>query len=386
MAFQRPDMTLRALSAGRAGKCLVEAVMLTFRWVPHKLVCSSRDRDFRNLATLTTNCESTMRAVQIDTFGNSDVLKIAEVPTPVIGSSEVLVRVRAAGVNFADALLRRDSYAYTPQLPTVLGSEVAGTVEAFGDEVTEFAEGQRVAAPLFATSSPSGGYAEYVVIDASWLVSLPDAITFEDAAALMVTGLTASFLIERSSVRGKKVLINAAAGGVGSMLIQLARDAGAASVVAAASSLEKLKLAEQLGATGSVNYRENNWIEQVRTSSGEPDVIFESAGGDITRQSLELLGTEGSMIIYGALNIQEFELGVPELLRLIFKNQSLTGFALSPLLSPKSLRARLSSLFDLVAQRRLVVTIGGTFPLEEVAAAHRLLESRASIGKLVLVP
>jgi len=173
---------------------------------------------------------------------------------------------------------------------------------------------------------------------------------------------------------------------IGGLLVQLAREAGAASIIAAASSPKKLKFAVQMGATAFVNYREKNWAVKVRESCGEPDVIFESAGGDITRESLQLLAVEGRMVIYGALNIQEFGLGIPELLQLIFKNQSIGGFALSPLLSPDSLRASLARLFDLVEERRIVVTIGGTFPLEEATIAHRLLESRTSVGKLVLVP
>jgi NADPH2:quinone reductase len=137
-----------------------------------------------------------------------------------------------------------------------------------------------------------------------------------------------------------------------------------------------------------VNYTTPDWTEELRRVTGGtgPDIVYESVGHEVARASLAALAPLGQIVIYGALNIQDFQLGVPELLDLVFKNQSLTGFAFAPLLSPESLRVGLEDLFDLVAKRELVVTIGGRYPLSEARDAHRALEGRGTTGKLVLVP
>lgn len=326
-----------------------------------------------------------MKAVQISRFGGPEVLQVVEVPTPVPGAGQLLVRVRSIGVNLADTLTRMDRYAVTPPLPAILGAEAAGVVEAIAADVQGFAVGQRVAAPLFANNS-LGAYAEFVVIDAGLAVPLPDVISFDQAAALMIQGLTALYLVRQAPPKGKAVLINAAAGGVGSLLVQLAKRAGASIVIAGASSLKKLEFACSQGADAGVNYTEDNWTEELARITGGigPDIIYESVGHEVTTASLAVLAPLGQIVIYGALNIQNFQLGVPELLGLIFKNQSLAGFAFAPLLTPTGLRAGLGELFDLVIKGKLVVTIGGRYPLAEAAEAHRALEGRGTTGKLVL--
>lgn len=328
-----------------------------------------------------------MKAVQIDRFGGPEVLEIVEVPKPEPGPSEVLVRVRAAGVNFADTLMRENRYVVTPPLPSVLGSEVAGVVEAVGRDVVGLAVGARVAVPLFAAGIGFGGYAEFVAVDADYAIALPDALSFEQAAALMVQGLTALHLLRRAPVAGRIALVNAAAGGVGSLLVQLAKQAGARIVVAAASSPEKRAFATSLGADLAVDYTRAGWADDLRAKLGGvgPDVIYESVGGDVMVQSLDLLAPLGQIVVYGALNIQNFQLGVPELLGLVFKNQSVTGFAVVPLLTPASLRAGLAELFDLAARDALTVTIGGRHAFARVADAHRALEGRGTMGKVVLI-
>lgn len=329
-----------------------------------------------------------MKAVQVSRFGGPEVLEIVETPTPMPGTGQVLIRVHAAGVNFAETLMRQNRYAVTPQLPTVLGTEVAGTIDALGDGVSGMAIGARVAAPLFATGMYFGGYADYVLIDAALVAPLPDALSFAEATALMVQGLTALYLTKQAPPEGKTVLINAAAGGVGSLLVQLAKRKGAKIVIAAASTAQKLDFARSLGADAGGDYTQANWVEQARAASGGngPDIIYESVGGAVTKACLDALAPLGELVVYGALNIQGFQLGVPELLGLIFKNQSVTGFAFAPLLTPESLKKSLAELFDLAARGELKVTIGGTYPLERAADAHRALEGRRTIGKLVLVP
>jgi NADPH2:quinone reductase len=159
-------------------------------------------------------------------------------------------------------------------------------------------------------------------------------------------------------------------------------------VIGAASTPAKLEFVRSLGADAGVDNTKTDWTERVRSASGGrgPDIIYESVGGEVTRACLDALATQGELVIYGALNIQDFHLGVPELIGIIFKNQSLTGFALSPLLTRESLKAGLAELFDLAVGGEIKVTIGGTYPLERAADAHRALEGRGTTGKLVLIP
>lgn len=327
-----------------------------------------------------------MNAIVLDQFGDPDVLKLTQAAKPEPGPGQLRLRVNAAGINFADTLMRQDRYAMTPPLPSILGSEAAGIVDAVGGGVTGFVPGQRIAAPLFAAGQYFGGYAEYAVIDAAFAVPIPEQVSFETAAALLVQGLSALHLTRQAPPEGKTVLVNAAAGGVGSLLVQLARHAGAARIIAAASTADKLAFAREMGADVTVNYTDPDWAGQVAeaTDGVGPDIIYESAGGAITTASLAMLAPRGQIVIYGALNIQEFALGVPDLLTMIFKNQSLTGFALAPLLTAEGLKADLAQLFALVAAGTLRVTIGGRFAFGAAAEAHRQLESRATRGKLVL--
>lgn len=329
-----------------------------------------------------------MKVAMINHFGGPDVFEIKEVPTPTPDTGQVLVRVGAAGINFAETLMRENRYAVTPELPAVLGTEVAGTIVKLGGDVKGIAIGARVAVPLFAAGAFFGGYAEYVVADAGFVVPLPEELSFDVSTALMVQGLTAQYLLKQAPARGKTVLINAAAGGVGSLLVQLAKRAGAKTVVAAASSPQKIDFALSLGADIGINYNQPDWGKEVlaATGGGGPDIIYESVGGSVTKASLDILAPKGQIVIYGALNIQEFNLGVPELVGLIFKNQSVTGFAMAPLLTPEYLRNDLTELFDLAVSGQLKVTIGGVYPLEQVSQAHKVLEQRGTTGKLVLVP
>jgi NADPH:quinone reductase len=273
--------------------------------------------------------------VGIQRFGGPAVFELAELPKPAPGPGQVIVRVKASGINFADTLMREDRNAVTPELPVILGSEVAGTVEQVGPGVEAFAADARVAAALFGGGGYAGGYAEYAVADAELVLPLPDALGFGEATALMTQGLTALFLTRQAPPKGKTVLVNAAAGGVGSLLVQLAERAGAKRVIAAASTPAKRELALSLGADAAVDYTRPEWVAEVRRASGGagPDIIYESVGGAVTKSCLEALAPLGELIIYGALNIQQFDFGVPELLGLIFKNQSLRGFAVLPLLA-----------------------------------------------------
>lgn len=329
-----------------------------------------------------------MRVIRIARFGGPDVLQPTEAPLPEPGPGQIRLRVAASGINFAETLMREDLYPASPVLPTVLGSEVAGVVEALGEGVTGPVPGTRVAAPLFAAGIYDGGYAEAVVIDARYAVPLPETLGFAEATALMVQGLSALHLTRVAAPKGRTVLINAAAGGVGSLLVQLARRAGATRIIAAASTAEKRDFALGLGADVAVDYTAPGWKDAVRAATGGagPDILYDSVGGTITMESLAVLAPRGQMVIFGALNARDFQFGAPELGRLIFSNQSVTGFALVPLLTQQNVREDLAALFDLAARGQVSVTIGGRFPLEDAAGAHRALGERRSTGKLVLVP
>lgn len=328
-----------------------------------------------------------MKVIEFDRFGGPEVLRLVQKPIPELAPGQVLVRVQAAGVNLADTLLRENRYAVAPELPAIPGFEVAGVVEDMASDVVQIRKGDRVAVPLFATGRVQGGYSEYVAVDANLTVPVPPGVSLEVATALMMQGLTALYLVRYAKPAGKTVLITAAAGGVGSLLIQLARRAGAKRIIAAASAAQKLELARELGADAGVDYSRPDWLDavQAETQGHGPDMIYESVGGDVTRALLRALGPQGNLVIYGALNIQDFALGIPELVQLIFKNQQLTGFALPTLLRPDGLRSGLLELFGLAERGELEVVIGGRYPLEQASRAHRALEQRRTTGKLLLV-
>ncbi len=329
-----------------------------------------------------------MKAVQLIGFGGPDMLELAEVPAPEPGPDEVLIRVKTCGVNFAETAMRADRYAITPPVPSIPGSEVAGVVERIGANVAGIAIGQRVAGSAYAAGQLFGGYAELMTCPAAYVTPIPDALTFEEAVALMVQGLTAWHLLDRAPAAGKRVLISAAAGGVGNLLVQLAKRADAALIVAAASTDDKRNFALSIGADVAVDYTASGWSAGVRalTDGQGADIVFESVGGTVVAESLKALAPLGQLVLYGSLNILEFNMGVPELLGLIFQNQSVTGFATVPLMTAASLQRSQAQIFALAAAKELKVTIGGVFPLDQASEAHRALEGRRTHGKLVLVP
>lgn len=326
-----------------------------------------------------------MKAVQFTCFGPPEVLEIVEVPTPRPKGSEALVRVHAAGVNFFEVLMRADRYAVTPPLPVFPGVEVAGIVEELGTDADSSLLSARVAVPLFAVGRGSGGYAEFVAVDSGSLLRLPDNLSFADATALMVQGLTALNMVRRSPPKGKVVLVNAAGGGVGSLLVQLAKLEGASMVIAAAGSERKRALAISLGADLAVDYLMDDWAASVRAAAGGQgaDVIYETVGGDIARASLTALAPAGEMLLAA---MGRFSFDLSEVRSMLDANQSLKGFSLLPLIAADQWKDDLATLFDLVASGALKTVQGGSFPLSEAAEAHRTLEGRQVSGKVVLVP
>jgi NADPH2:quinone reductase len=324
-----------------------------------------------------------MKAVVIRRFGGPEVLEIVDVAKPLLRPGEVLVRVKAAGLNYFEILMRENRYGFSPALPMIPGVEVAGIVEEADTDVG-LAVGSRVAVPLFAIGA-SGGCAEFVAIDASAAHPIPDDLPFDFAVALMVQGLTALHAVRRSAPADKSVLIPAAAGGVGSLLVQLAQRYGARRVVAAVGSEQKRNVARSLGADTAMLYGSAGWGAALRaaTDGGGIDIVYDFVGGMLVGEYLPAVAPKGE-VLFGALGRADIDRQA--LNTMIGQNQSVKGMALIPLLTPENLKADLAELFTLAARRELQVLIGARYALGEVATAHRVIEARNTTGKTVLLP
>ena len=321
-----------------------------------------------------------MKAAILDQFGGPEALAVTEMEKPRPGQGEVLVRVEAAGVNFTDTGQRAGSLGPMP-LPLVMGGEVAGTVEALGAGARDVAVGARAAVPLFAHGR-MGGYAEYVVAPAAALVPLPDGVGAADAVALMVQGMTALHMARRFPMTGKRVFIHAAGGGVGSLLLQLARHQGAAKILAGASGAAKL---DGLGADiAAIDYGREGWTDRIKADGGA-DIIFDSAGGKVTAASLSLLSPGGQLVLYGLPSLSSFAMSRAEAMGLVMANQTVSGFSIMPEVSPDAVKAALAALFQLARDGTLKPRLA-TYRLDEVAKAHADMEARRTMGKVVLAP
>jgi NADPH:quinone reductase len=322
-----------------------------------------------------------MKAMRINETGGPEVMHLEEIETPVPGEGEILIKVAAAGVNYADLAQRQGAYLTRTRTPTTLGIEVAGTVAALGPGVSTPAEGSRVVAFV------NGGYAEYAVAQATTVIPIPPGLDFTQAAAFPVHGLTAYQLLRESAhiQPGESVLVHAAAGGVGTLAIQLAKLMGAGIVVGTASNGSKLDLIRQLGADAPINYTEDNWVEQVKnaTRGQGTDIILEMVGGEIAEQSLKCLAPFGRMVIYGAASgkIAQFS-GI----QLMYKNQAIIGYWLtSQLQRTDRIAMAAMELMQFLASGKLQIIVGQTFPLAEAAQAHQAVAERRTMGKVVLL-
>jgi len=315
-----------------------------------------------------------MKAIRIHEFGGTENLRFDEIEKPTVGADEVLIKTAAAGINYADTMLRQNKYLFTPSLPFTLGFEVAGTIEAAGANVQNLTVGQRALATM-----RGGGYAEYAVADWRTVVPIPDDLDFGKATALLVQGLTALGLLSGLK-SGQTILIHAAAGGVGSLLVQLAKHKGA-KVLGTASTTEKLEKVAALGADVGINYTESDWTDEVlaATDGKGADLIIEMVGGDIGKQNLKCLATGGAMIVYGAASGEDFQISA---LSLLGRMQKVKGYNLN-LETRENMAAFTKELMSHIAGNRLQVIVN-EFPLEQAADAHNALEGRRTIGKVVL--
>ena len=315
-----------------------------------------------------------MKAIRVHELGGAEKLTLDEVEKPVPAADEVLIKVAAAGVNFADTMMRSGNYLTKPELPLTLGYEAAGTIEELGVDVKKLQKGQRVLATV-----SSGGYAEYAAAKAFMTMPIPDELGYGEANALLVQGLTALGLLDETKA-GESILIHAAAGGVGSLLVQLAKHKGL-KVIGTASNERKLQMVADFGADHAINYTESDWTEEVlkATDGKGVDWIIEMVGGSIVAKNLGVLAVNGTMIVYGAATGEDFKVSV---LSLMQKNQQIQGYWLMNESMENRVRFTKELLGHLGAGRlKIQVT---EFPLEKAREAHEAIEGRKTTGKVVL--
>jgi len=316
-----------------------------------------------------------MRAIQIDRFGGPEVLRLREdVPDPRPVEGTVSLRVTAAGVNYADTHQTENSYLAPAELPLIPGGEAVGLTS----------DGRRVVALL-----ASGGYAEKTLAASSLVWEVPDGVGDGQALALVLQGTTAWHLLRTSAALrpGESVVVHAAAGGVGTLAIQLARRFGAGRVIAVASSAEKRALTMQLGADATVDSRSEDLTGALRDANGghRVDVVLEMAGGDVLTQSMAALAPLGRLVHFGQAARSGASPVDPSVL--LRRSWTIAGFWLMHLVPrPELLNAAMTDLLTAVLSGDLEPVVGATYPLAEARLAHEHLRARRTTGKLVLVP
>jgi NADPH2:quinone reductase len=322
-----------------------------------------------------------MKAIRAMEAGGTEVLRLEDLPRPEPKEGEALVRIEAAGVNFIDVYFRTGQYK--APYPMTLGSEAAGTVEAVGPGVSMVRKGDRVGSVNF-----SGSYAEYAIARADRLVAIPDGVSTRQAAASLLQGMTAQYLTRSTYPlrEGETCLVHAAAGGVGLLLCQIARRIGAR-VIGTAGSPEKAELARKAGAHHVIEYRTQNFADEVKrlTGGNGVQVVYDSVGKDTFAGSLDSLAMRGLLALFGQSSgkVEAFD---PQIL-----NQKGSLYLTRPTLfhyvaKREDLVERSGELFGWIGRGELDVKVFRELPLAEAAEAHRLLEGRKTSGKLLLIP
>ncbi|HEX3241206.1 MAG TPA: zinc-binding dehydrogenase [Solirubrobacterales bacterium] len=313
-----------------------------------------------------------MQVIRIEEFGGPEVLECLEVADPTPGEGEVVVDVARSGINFADTHSTRNDYLAAQSLPLIPGTEVSGRT----------ADGRRVVALL-----GSGGYAQKVVVPEATLIPVPDEVDDDAAAAALLQGLTAMALVGRCAriEPGETIVIEAAAGGTGTLAVQLAKRAGAR-VIGLASSEEKRALVSELGADAVVDSRAKSLGEAIRAANdGERvDAVLHMSGGDAFDEEMGVLAPLGRMVVFGIASRDQRQVSTAALLR---GSKSVIGFWLAHLLARRELVApMIGELLSALAAGDLEVRIGGVYPLSDAAQAHEDLIARRTTGKLLLDP
>jgi NADPH2:quinone reductase len=315
-----------------------------------------------------------MRAIQMSEYGGPEVLQLVDLPVPVPDAGEVLVRVNRAGLNFADTHRRTNTYLAKDDLPLVPGSEVAGVREDTGERVVALCG--------------SGGYAEYATAPGALTFPIPDGVDDETALALVLQGLTAWHLY-RTSARvsgGESVVVHGAAGGVGSIAVQLGKAMGAGRIIATASTQDKRALALELGADVAVDGDAEGLTERLLHANhgASVDVVFEMAGGAVFDASLDALAPFGRLVTYGIASHENNTVRSGDLMR---RSRGVVGFWFAHCIGrPAMIDVALADLFERVRRDELRVVTGPAYPLAEAARAQSDLAERRTTGKVTLDP
>lgn len=322
-----------------------------------------------------------MKIIQIAQPGGPDQMQLAEAPIPSPGPNQALVRVAAAGVNFIDVYFRIG--LYKAEAPFTPGNEGAGTIEAVGPGVTDFAVGDRVAWGMY-----RGSYTQYAAVPVASLVKLPDGVDFETGAAAMLQGMTAHYLSHSSFPlkQGDKCLIHAAAGGAGRLLVQMAKMRGA-TVIGTCGTDEKAAIAKAAGADETIVYTRQDFAEEVKKLTGGKgvDVVYDSVGQSTFLKGLDIIRPRGTMVLFGQSSGAVAPLD-PSILNvkgsLFMTRPSLAHHCLTR----EELNWRAGDVLGWIAAGKLELRIEKTYPLVEAPQAHRDLEGRSMAGKLLLIP
>jgi len=320
-----------------------------------------------------------MKAIQVKQPGGAETMELVDIPVPQPAANQALVRIAASGINFVDVYYRTGHYK--ADFPMTLGQEAAGTVEAVGSAVTDFAPGNRVA---FCTVR--GAYAEYAAVPAAQLVKLPDALDFTTAAAALLQGMTAHYLTHSTFPlkSGDTCLVHAAAGGAGGLIVQMAKMIGAR-VFGTVSTQEKARIARENGCDEAILYTQHDFAAEVRrlTAGRGVDVVYDSVAKTTFDQSLNSLRPRGLLALFGQSSgpIPPFDPAILAAKGSLYLTRPGLPYYL---LTREELLWRAGDVLGWIASGKLRLRVGATYPLASAAQAHRDLEGRRSTGKLVL--
>ena len=324
-----------------------------------------------------------MRAVVLNGYEGAKSLRMVDADKPQPAPSEILIQVKAAGINFAELELIEGRYQVPKEVPFIMGFEAAGIVIEAGHKVKSLKPGDRVTSIV-----SSGGYAEYTIADASAAIPIPDGLSFAEASTIPIQGLSAYALLKYAAKLqfGESILIQSAAGGVGLYLTQLAKLMGSPCVVGLGSTNEKVQLLKRLGADVAVNYSNEGWADQVREATGGKgiEVVLEQASGEVSDECFKLIAPFGRVVMFGAKNVHD-TLPPEKVRQLIFQNQSITGFNF-PSLQPSQIAGCVRPLLELIRSGQVKLFAQHSFALADVGKAYEAMSSRRTMGKVVLIP
>ena len=322
-----------------------------------------------------------MKAIQIKQTGGPEAMELADLPVPQPKPNEAVVKIMAAGVNFIDVYNREGRYKVP--LPSVLGQEGGGVVSAVGSDVRDVAIGDRVA-----YTNVLGSYAEYAAVPADRLVKIPDGVSEREAAAAMLQGMTAHYLAHDTYPlkKGETALIHAAAGGVGLLLVQMARNIGVR-VIGTVSSEEKAKLAREAGADEIIFYTQSDFEAETKRLTGGKgvDVVYDSVGKTTFEKGLNVLRPRGMMALFGGSSgaVPPFDpLTLTQKGSLYLTRPSIGHY----IFTRQELQQRAGAVFGMIREKKLKLRIEHVYPLQQAVQAHRDLEGRKTTGKLLPIP